>query len=69
MEAGAKCLQRGLQPLDGILLFRVVKALVVHAGDAQHHPKIAGLRKERRLVPEPIEVDVVVERRGSLSTA
>jgi hypothetical protein len=40
----------------------MVKALIVHAGDAQYDPKIAGLRKERRLVPESVEVDVVVER-------
>jgi hypothetical protein len=64
MEAWAKSLQGGLEPFDRILLVRVVKALVVHAGDVQYHPKIARLRKERRLVPKPIEVDVVVERRA-----
>jgi hypothetical protein len=63
VEAGAKCLQCGFQAFDGVLLLRVVKALIVHTGDAQQHPKITGLRKERRLVPESIEVDVVVERR------
>jgi hypothetical protein len=63
VEAGAKSLQRGLQAFDGVLLLRVVKALIVHAGDGQQHPKIAGLRKERRLVPESIEIDVVIESR------
>ena len=69
VEAGAEGFERGFQPLDGILLLRMVKALVVHAGDAQHHPQIAALGQKRRLVPEAVEVDVVVERRGSLSTA
>jgi hypothetical protein len=62
VKAGTKCFQRRLQALDGVLLLRMVKALIVHAGDAQYYPKIAGLRKERRLVPESVEVDVVVER-------
>jgi hypothetical protein len=41
MEAGAKRLQSSFQPLDGILLLRMVETFVVHAGDAQHHAHIA----------------------------
>ena len=65
VKAGAKGLQRSLQPFDGIFLFRMVEALVVHAGDTQHNAHIAALGKKHCSIPKPIQVDVVVER-GSL---
>ncbi len=69
VEAGAEGFQRGFQPLDRILLLRAVEAFVVHAGNTEHHAEIAGLGEEGRLIPEPVEVDVVVESTRSLSTA
>src|ERR1700722_16102355 len=65
-EAGAKCLERRFQPLHRILLFRAVKTLVVHTGNTENHANITALGKESRLIPEAIEVDVVVERRTLL---
>jgi hypothetical protein len=61
VEAWAKGFQSGFQPLYGIFLFRAVQAFVVHTGNTQHHADVAGLRKKGRLVPEAVEVDVVVE--------
>ena len=61
MEAWAKRLEGCLQPLHGILLLRAVQTFVVHAGNSEDHAEIAALRKEGRLIPEAIEVDVVVE--------
>ena len=63
VEAWAKRFQRRFQPLHRILLLRAVKAFVVHAGNTENHADIAGLSKEGRLIPEPVEVDVVVESR------
>src|SRR5579863_6067061 len=63
MEAWAKGFQRRLQPFHRILLLRAVKTFVVHAGNAENHADITALGKEGRLVPEAIEVDVVVQRR------
>src|SRR5580700_8822295 len=62
MEDWAKGFQRRLQPLHRILLLRAVETFVVHAGNAQNHADITALGKEGRLVPEAVEVDVVVER-------
>src|ERR1700689_1961925 len=67
MEAWAKGLQGRFQPLHRILLLRAVKTFVVHAGNAENHADIAALGKEGRLVPETIEVDVVVESRTLLT--
>jgi hypothetical protein len=64
MEAGAKRLQRSFQPFDGILLFRVVETLVVHAGDAQHHPHVPAFGQKHTLIPESVQVDVIVKRSG-----
>ena len=63
MEAWAKGFERCLQPLHRILLFRAVKTFVVHAGNTENHAEIAALGKEGRLIPEAVEVDVVVESR------
>src|ERR1700688_2723577 len=63
MEAWAKRFEGCLQPLHRVLLFRAVQTFVVHAGNAQNHAKIATFGKESRLVPEAVQVDVVVERR------
>src|SRR5208282_2942309 len=60
VEAGAKRLQRRLQPLYCIFLFRSVETFVVHTGNAEHHSHIAGLGKKGGLVPEAVQVDVVV---------
>src|SRR5271169_3603796 len=61
MEAWAKRLERCLQTLHCVLLFRVVKTFVVHAGNTEDHADIPALGKEGCLVPEAVEVDVVVE--------
>src|SRR5579863_10044271 len=66
MEAWAKRFERCLQSLDRILLLRAVKTLVVHAGNAENHAEITALGKEGRLIPEAVEVDVVVESRTIL---
>ena len=63
VEAGAKRFQRRLQPLHRILLLRAVQTFVVHAGNTENHADIAALGKEGRLIPEAVEVDVVVESR------
>jgi hypothetical protein len=63
MEAWAKRFERRFQPLHRILLLRAVKTFVVHAGNAENHADIAALGKEGRLIPEAVEVDVVVESR------
>src|SRR6202023_2720371 len=64
MEAWAKAFQRRLQPLHRILLLRAVKTFVVHAGNAENHADITALGKEGGLVPEGVQVDVVVESRA-----
>jgi hypothetical protein len=64
MEAWAKHLERCLQPLHRVLLFRAVQTFVVHAGNTENHADIPALGKEGRLIPEAIEVDVVVETRA-----
>src|SRR5271169_4326668 len=64
MEAWAKGFQRRLQPLHRILLLRAVKTFVVHARNTENHADITALGKEGRLVPEAIEIDVVVESRS-----
>ncbi len=61
MEAGAEVLQRGLKPLDRIFLSGMVQALVVHAGNTQHHTEVAALGEEGRLIPKAIEIDVGVQ--------
>src|SRR5271170_1120880 len=63
MEAWAKGFQRRLQPLHRILLLRAVETFVVYAGNAENHADITALGKEGRLIPEAVEVDVVVQRR------
>src|SRR3984885_3324246 len=63
MEAWTKGFHRRLQALHRILLLRAVETFVVHAGNAENHADITALGKEGRLVPEAIEVDVVVESR------
>src|SRR5438309_2737030 len=63
MEAWAKGFQRRLQPLHRILLFRTVETFVVHTGNTENHAQIAALGKEGRLIPEAVEIDVVVQRR------
>ncbi|MGA7522595.1 MAG: hypothetical protein WBW84_08930 [Acidobacteriaceae bacterium] len=64
MEAGAERLERGLQPLDRILLLGVVEAFIVRAGDAKHHTQVAALGEKCGLIPEAIQVDVIRERGG-----
>src|SRR5579884_3800399 len=66
VEAGAESFERRFEAFDGIFLLRVVKALVVHAWNMENHADISALGEEGRLVPEPVEVDVVVERRRFL---
>src|ERR1700685_4029880 len=63
MEAWAKGFQRRLQPLHCILLLRTVEAFVVHAGNAENHADITALGKEGRLIPEAVQVDVVIQCR------
>jgi hypothetical protein len=41
MEAGAEGFERRFEALHCVFLFRVVQALVIHAGDVQHHAKVA----------------------------
>ena len=69
VEAGAERFERRFQPLHRILLFRVVETFVVHAGNTQHHAHVAALGQEGRLIPEAVQVDVVVESARSPSTA
>jgi hypothetical protein len=64
MEAWAEGFQSGFQPLYRILLLRAVETFVVHAGNTEHHAHIAGLCKEGGLIPEAVQVDVVVEGRA-----
>ncbi len=64
MEAWAEGFQSGFQPLHRILLLRAVEAFVVHTGNTEHHAHIAGLGKKGRLIPEAVQVDVVVETRA-----
>jgi hypothetical protein len=66
VKAGAECFERGFQAFDRVLLFRMVKAFVVHAGNAENHAHIATLGEEGRLIPEAVQIDVVVERRALL---
>ena len=66
MEAGAEGFERGFEALDGVLLLRVVKALVVHAGNTEHHAHVAALGEKGSLIPEAVQVDVVVEGRALL---
>jgi hypothetical protein len=61
MEARAEGFERSFEPLDGVLLLRSIKAFVVHSLHLQHNAEVTRLRKERRLIPEPVEVNVVVE--------
>ena len=57
MEAGAKGFQSCLQPLHYVLLLRVVKAFVVHAGNTENHTEIAALGKEGTPhLQKPVEV-------------
>ncbi len=63
MEAWAKRFQRRLQPLHRVLVLRAVKTFVVHARNAEDHAEITALGEEGRLVPEAIDVDMVVESR------
>jgi hypothetical protein len=64
VEARSERLERSFKTLDRELLSRLVKALEVHAADFEHHPEVAALGEERRLVPKAVEVDVRVERTG-----
>ncbi len=63
MEAWAERFERRFQPLDRILLLRAVQAFVVHARNTEHHADIAALSEEGRLIPEPVQVDVVIQCR------
>ncbi len=63
MEAWAKDFQRYLQPLHRILLFGAVKTFVVHAGNPENHADITALGEEGPLIPESVQVDVVVKSR------
>src|ERR1700684_2288046 len=62
MEAWAKGFQRRLQSLYRILPLRAIKTFVVHTGYAENHADITAFGEEDRLIPEAVEVDVVVQR-------
>ena len=64
--ARAELLECRLQPLYGVLLLRVVEAFVVHARYAKHHPEVARFGQKGRLVPETVQVEVIVQRGGVL---
>jgi hypothetical protein len=61
VEAWAKRFERCFHPLHRILLFGAVGTLVVRAGNAEDHSYIAALGEEGRLIPEAVEIYVVVE--------
>jgi hypothetical protein len=46
VEALAETLEGGFESLHCILLFVVAQAFIVHAGDTEHHPKVAALGQE-----------------------
>src|ERR1017187_90780 len=64
MEARAKRFQRRLEPLHCIFLIAVVKAPVIHAGDAQDHAQVAAFGQKCGLVPKAIQIDMAVQRVG-----
>src|ERR1700722_15415356 len=64
MEAWAKRFEGRFQPLHRILLLRAVETFVVHTGNAENHADIAAFGEEGRLIPEAVEVDVVVQCRA-----
>ncbi len=64
VEAGTEGFQGRFEPLNRIFLFRVVKTFVVHTGDTENHAHIATLREKGCLVPESVQIDVVIERRA-----
>ena len=66
VEAGAKALERRFQPFHRILLCRLIDAFIVHAADAHDHAKVAALGQKRAAAPEPIEVQVRIQRGGFL---
>jgi hypothetical protein len=57
--AEAEGFECGFEALHGILLLGMVEAFVTDASDGQHHTQIADLGQRRRLVPEPVQIDVV----------
>ncbi len=66
VESGTKALERRLQPLYRVLLRCLIETLVVHAAHAHDHADVAALGQERSAAPEPIEVQVRVQRGGFL---
>ena len=62
MKAGSEDLQSSFEPFDGILLGRLIQALVINATNTEHDSQIATLGEEHFVIPEPIEVDLSVER-------
>ena len=62
MKAGSEDLQSGFEPFNGVLLCRLVQALVIDTTHAEHDPQITALGEEHFLIPESVEVDLGVER-------
>jgi hypothetical protein len=62
MEPGGESLERRFQAFNGILLLGTVETFVVHARDAQRLAHVAALRQECGLIPESVQVDVVIQR-------
>src|ERR1700730_10267113 len=66
MEARAERLQRSFQTLDSINLLPLIETLVVDPFHRKYHPQIARLSEKDTLIPEAVEVDMVVECRSTL---
>src|SRR6202034_2006578 len=62
VESGTKGLECRLQPFNCILLFGMVETLVVDAGDSQYHANVPALSQKGSLIPNPIQVYMVIER-------
>ncbi len=62
VEPRAKGFQSRFEALDRVRLRRMVQALVIDAGDVEHHAYIAALGQERRLVPKSVEAEVRIQR-------
>src|ERR1017187_1351688 len=60
VKAGSEGFECGFQPLYRVLLFRVVKTFIVHAWDTQNHAHVAALGEKAGLIPEAVQVDMVV---------
>jgi hypothetical protein len=61
VEPWAERFERCLKTLHCVFLARVVETLIVNSRDAEHHAHVATLCQKRGLVPEAVEVDVVIE--------